>query len=243
MKHLTFVSALLLLCNIVSATPSGIYNVKSFGAKGDGKNIDSKAINKAIESASAAGGGTVYFPAGTYLSYSIRLKDNITLHLGRGAILKAAEANTSLGYDIAEPNESAYQDFGHSHWKNSLIWGIGLHDVSITGFGLIDGSEGLSRGLEHVEEIAKANKAIALKDVYYISVVPSYYSKNPKLAREKIKRNKDTIKQRKLEASTNKGKFSASYPVGVSECQGYRNKSSIVSCDCTIEECLPDLTP
>ena len=170
MKHFTFVSALLLLCNIVSATPSGIYNVKSFGAKGDGKNIDSKAINKAIESASAAGGGTVYFPAGTYLSYSIRLKDNITLHLDRGAILKAAEANTSMGYDIAEPNESAYQDFGHSHWKDSLIWGIGLHDVSITGFGLIDGSEGLSRGLEHVEEIAKANKAIALKECRNVTI-------------------------------------------------------------------------
>lgn len=159
-----------MLCGIASAAPSGTYNVKDFGASGDGKSIDSEAINKAIESASAAGGGTVYIPAGTYLSYSIRLKDNIDLHLEHGAILKAAEANSKQGYDIAEPNGSTYQDFGHSHWKNSLIWGIGLHDVSITGFGLIDGSTGLSRGLERIEDIAWANKAIALKECRNVTI-------------------------------------------------------------------------
>ena len=159
MKRLTIITSFLLLCSIALAAPTGTYNVRAFGAMGDGKNIDSKAINKAIDSAAAAGGGTVYLPAGTYLSYSIRLKDNINLHLERGAVLKAAE-----------PNGSAYQDFGHSHWKNSLIWGIGLHDVSITGFGLIDGSEGLSRGLERVEDIAKANKAIALKECTNVTI-------------------------------------------------------------------------
>jgi polygalacturonase len=51
-----------------------VYNVRTYGAKGDGKTLDSPAINKAIESASKAGGGPVYFPAGTYCSFSIRLK-------------------------------------------------------------------------------------------------------------------------------------------------------------------------
>ena len=46
----------------------GVYDVRGFGAKGDGKTIDTPAINKAIEAAAAAGGGTVNFPAGTYLS-------------------------------------------------------------------------------------------------------------------------------------------------------------------------------
>src|SRR5580704_4666117 len=50
------------------------FDVTAFGAKGDGKAIDTPAINKAIEAAAAAGGGTVVFPAGTYLSYSIHLK-------------------------------------------------------------------------------------------------------------------------------------------------------------------------
>ena len=44
------------------------YNIKDYGAIGDGITMDSKAINKTIEAAANAGGGTVYFPAGNYLS-------------------------------------------------------------------------------------------------------------------------------------------------------------------------------
>jgi polygalacturonase len=65
-------------------------DVKSHGARADGITLDSPAINAAILAAHAAGGGTVVLSAGTYLSYSIRLKSNITLHLDRGAILLAA---------------------------------------------------------------------------------------------------------------------------------------------------------
>lgn len=122
------------------------YDVKAFGAMGDGKTLDTDAINKTIEAAAAAGGGTVYFPAGTYLSFSIRLKNNIALYLDAGAVLLAADPTQHKGkYDLPEPNEwDMYQDFGHSHWQNSLIWGIGLHDVSILGPGMIYG-KGLTR--------------------------------------------------------------------------------------------------
>lgn len=154
----------------VSAPAQGYYNVRDFGAKGDGTTIDWEALNRAVDAASAAGGGTVFFPAGVYPSYSIRLKDNIRLYLDRGAVLKAAIPTEAQGYDEAEPNASTFQDFGHSHWKNSLIWGIGLHDVTIEGFGLIDGSEGLSRGLERVEAVARANKAIALKECRGVTI-------------------------------------------------------------------------
>lgn len=61
-----------------SATNSDFYNVKFNGAVENGTTIDSKAINKTIETASNAGGGTVYFPAGNYLTSSIRLKRNIS---------------------------------------------------------------------------------------------------------------------------------------------------------------------
>jgi polygalacturonase len=122
------------------------YNVKDYRAAGDGKTIDSPAINKAIDAASAAGGGTVYFPAGRYLSFSIRLKSNITLFLDNGATLLAADPAVHKGaYDMPEPNQwDMYQDFGHSHWQNSLIWGIGLDNIAIIGQGKIDG-KGLSR--------------------------------------------------------------------------------------------------
>ena len=131
---------------LVAAPNAPAYSVRDYGAKGDGRTIDTPAINAAIEAAAGAGGGTVYLPAGTYPSYSIRLKSHITLQLGEGAILLAAEPSPARGrYDAPEPNEhDAYQDFGHSHWQNSLIWGIGLEDVAIVGPGRIDGS-GLTR--------------------------------------------------------------------------------------------------
>lgn len=124
-------------------------DVRAMGAKGDGRTDDTAAIRRAIEAAVADGGGTVNFPAGDYLSYSLQLRSHLTLHLGPGATLIAAEpsADLSVGYDAPEPNNGVdqYQDFGHSHWRNSLLWGENLTDVSITGPGTISG-RGLSRG-------------------------------------------------------------------------------------------------
>lgn len=155
--HTVFVFSLLIafaalpeMTKTVSAqtrqTAQNFYNIKTYGARGDGKTLDTNAINKAIEAASAAGGGTVFFPAGTYLSFSIHLKSSITLYLDNGATLLAADPAIHKGkYDSFEPNEfDMYQDFGHSHWKNSLIWGIGVENVAIIGQGKIDG-KGLSK--------------------------------------------------------------------------------------------------
>jgi polygalacturonase len=131
-----------------AAPSSEFYDVKSYGAAGNGRTIDTGAINKAINAANAAGGGTVFFPAGTYASYSIHLKSNVTLFLDTGATIMAAvpAADLSSGYDAPEPNPwDLYEDFGHSHFHNSLIWGEHLENVAIVGFGRIYGY-GLSRG-------------------------------------------------------------------------------------------------
>ena len=83
------------------------FSVRTFGAKGDGATLDSPAINRAIDAAAAAGGGTVHFPAGVYLSYSIRLKSKVGLYLDHGAVLLAAstplDGVSTGGYDAAEP--------------------------------------------------------------------------------------------------------------------------------------------
>src|SRR5215204_7500840 len=137
-------------CGATPAGPqsdsAGVYNVRAFGAKGDGQALDSPSVNRAIEAAAAAGGGTVRFPAGTYRSFSIRLKSNVSLYLDAGSVILAAEPRDGDGrYDPPEPSpHDKYQDFGHSHWHNSLIWGEGVENVSITGPGLIHG-KGLVR--------------------------------------------------------------------------------------------------
>jgi polygalacturonase len=147
------------------APAASLFNVLDFGAKGDGKTLDSPSINKAIEEAAVKGGGTVYFPAGTYLSVSIRLKNNISLYIDQGATLLAASTSDGYKYDPPEPNvwgdSLQYQDFGHSHWHNSLIWGENLQNISILGPGVIWG-KGLVRGTNNAPE-GNGNKSIALK--------------------------------------------------------------------------------
>jgi polygalacturonase len=146
-------------------TFAGIYDVRAFGARGDGATLDTTAINEAIDAAAAAGGGTVRVPAGAYLCYSIHLKSKISLYLDQGATILAADApqdGKGGGYDPPEPNPwDKYQDFGHSHWHNSLIWGEEVQDVSILGPGLIHG-----KGLVRVSNppAGAGNKSISLKN-------------------------------------------------------------------------------
>ena len=146
MKHLSAFSLFILIIvihtNVFSQTPDqkSIYNVRTFGAIGDGKAPDSKAINKAIETAANAGGGTVYLPAGNYLSGSIHLKSNVSLYIDQGATIIATDEDPGSAYDQEEQTvNTVYQDSGHSHFHNALLWGENLHDVSILGPGTIWG--------------------------------------------------------------------------------------------------------
>jgi len=159
-----------------ASTPStsrnqAFFDVRAFGAKGDGTTVDTPALNKAIEAVAAAGGGTLHFPAGTYLCYTIRLKGKVALYLDQGTTILAAETGPGGQYDAAEPNQwDRYQDYGHSHWRNSLIWGEDIHDFSIIGPGLIWG-KGLSRGTRQgprAEDPGVGNKAISLKNCHNV---------------------------------------------------------------------------
>ncbi|MGO8766445.1 MAG: glycoside hydrolase family 28 protein [Limisphaerales bacterium] len=139
MKH----KLILFLCLAGFCAPAlaqnGIYNVRDFGAAGNGTLLDSPAINQAIAKAAAHGGGTVLVPAGTYLCGSLHLQSNIHLLIDAGATVLGAPQGTNA-YDAEEDFAGpAYQDGGHTYFHNSLIWGENLTNVSITGPGMING--------------------------------------------------------------------------------------------------------
>ncbi|WP_327667516.1 glycosyl hydrolase family 28 protein [Streptomyces sp. NBC_00485] len=125
---------------------AAVFDVRDYGAKGDGSANDTPAINKAITAASSAsGGGTVRFPAGNYKSRNtIHMKSHVTLQVDKGATIQGSSADT---YDKAESNPyDAYQDYGHSHFHDAMIYGDKLTDIGFVGQGAIDGMGNLITG-------------------------------------------------------------------------------------------------
>jgi polygalacturonase len=111
------------------------FDVRSFGAVPDGKTKATAAVKKAIDAAAAAGGGTIVFSGGTFLSGPIHLKSNITLYIDAGTVLKFS----------SDPDD--YLPMVRSRWEGTevvnlspLIYGDKVENVAITGRGLIDGN-------------------------------------------------------------------------------------------------------
>jgi polygalacturonase len=141
----------------VATAAASEFNVRDYGATGDGTNLDSAGINRAIAASAAAGGGTVRVPAGTYLCGSIRLQSNLHLLIDAGATLLGAPQDRNA-YDETEPfTLGGYQDGGHCFFHNSLIWGENLTNVSITGPGMISGG-GLVRSDEALDRMVGFNQ-------------------------------------------------------------------------------------
>ena len=112
-----------------------VYNIENFGAKGDGTTLNTESIQKAINTCHANGGGTVYFPAGRYLSGTIVFKSNVTLSLGAGAVLLGS---TKLRhFPEKTPEFRSYTDVNYTN--KSLIYAEKVTNIAITGRGVIDG--------------------------------------------------------------------------------------------------------
>src|ERR1017187_10475467 len=167
------------LCGVLNAAETSQFNVRSFGAAGDGRQLDSPAIDKAIDAAAEAGGCTVLVPAGTYLSGSIHLKSNIHLLIDAGATILGAPHDMNVYDETESYTVGGYQDGGHCYFHNSLIWGESLTNVFISGHGTINGGGLTSNsgildemcGYDHFQTpntnvfkpVRLGNKAIALK--------------------------------------------------------------------------------
>jgi polygalacturonase len=117
-----------------TASTSGFFNVLSFGASPNGTTKCTEAIAKAIDTVAAKGGGTIYFPAGTYLTGPIHLRSHITLYVDAGATLKF-----STDFDD-------YLPMVPSRWEgitvtnfSPLIYAYQAEDIAIVGRGTLDG--------------------------------------------------------------------------------------------------------
>jgi polygalacturonase len=137
MLRLTF--STLLITATLAASPT--YNVLDYGARNDGSARSTEAIKKAIQAASKAGGGTVYFPAGTYVTGAIQMVSNLVLHIDAGATLK-------FHTDLSEyPLVKGRYEGTEAITPAPLIGGENLENITITGRGTLttDNAEWIKR--------------------------------------------------------------------------------------------------
>jgi polygalacturonase len=152
---LRFAASLLCLLWLASAGKGeSIVRVTDFGAADDGKTLCTAAIQQAIDACAAAGGGTVSFPPGTYLSGSLVLRSNVTLFLEEGATLLGSPSREDY---YSPPQDAEGQPVEGEPVFRNLIHGENLHDVAIRGPGTIDGS-----GAAFRDKTQKRTKAIYL---------------------------------------------------------------------------------
>jgi polygalacturonase len=136
----------LLLINVKAFCQTKTFYITAFGAKGDGRTINTAFIQKAIDKAAAAGGGKVVVPTGRFVTGVIRLKNGVNLFLQKDAVLLGSTNRLDYGKVEAE----------------DLITTTNQHKVSVTGYGEIDG-----RGREVVKDLFKLLHQGVLQDAQW----------------------------------------------------------------------------
>jgi len=121
----------------ICAEQGPVYNVRNYGARGDGSTLDTQALNNAIDACSSAGGGQVLVPVGKYVTGTVHLKSNVTFQLDAGAELVGT---TDLNqYESFTPPDGCMLPT-IANWHRALVLANGAENIAITGQGVINGS-------------------------------------------------------------------------------------------------------
>jgi polygalacturonase len=147
---------LLIIFSTLTTLKCETYNIKTFGALGDGKTVNTLSIQKVINKCRDDGGGTVLIPAGTYISGAIQLYSNIELRLEQGAILKGSDK---------------VSDYFLNGKKVGLIYAENSTNISITGEGNIDGNGDAFMDLNHYWGLDSASVRFTRQKNYFREVL------------------------------------------------------------------------
>lgn len=129
-KILTVLPAVaLLLCH--SGICAGTFNIKDYGAVGDGETLNTQAVQHAIDTCSEAGGGTVWIPAGRFVIGTVEIKSDVTLSLDHGAALLGSQNKKDYPIENLRPARE-----GNSE---CLLYAVDATNIRFEGLGVIDG--------------------------------------------------------------------------------------------------------
>lgn len=153
-----------------SGDPSNYHNVLDYGASGNGINYDTEAVQNAIDSTFAQGGGTVFFPAGKFLIKTIVLKSNVRLLLDNGAIILGSTEMKEF-----KPEFGSFRDSGGRKFGAALIYAEGSENIAIEGNGTING-QGFKKFYPNTDDVARPSiirfidcKRVNIKDIHLIN--------------------------------------------------------------------------
>ena len=131
MKNVLIAGVLLASTFAYAGSESKIFNIKNYGAVGDGVAMDTVAVQKAIDTCSETGGGVVWIPAGRYVIGTVQVKSNVTLSLDHGAELLGSQDMKDYPIDKLRPARE-----GNSE---CLLYAEDATNIRIEGLGVIDG--------------------------------------------------------------------------------------------------------
>ena len=139
MKRVIALSEVTLFMTLSAVGAASVYDIRDFGAKGDGSSINTVAIQTAIDAASAAGGGRVLVSGGIYKSGTIYLKSHVEFYVDMGTVLLGSDKLEDYNELDAFPQNSKL--VSREGWQGKhLLLCIEQEDVVLSGEGIVDGN-------------------------------------------------------------------------------------------------------